>query len=409
MQRETTLLTQEENDFLTSVGPETPAGQWHRRFWQPIAATDELTDESPTRFVRVLGEDLVLFKDKSGNVGLIQDHCVHRGASLLYGRVEERGIACAYHGWLYDTRGNCLETPAEPADSKFYLTVKARAYPVQRFIGMYWAYLGPDPAPVIPRYREWMKPAGEKMKVAVFPMLDCNWLVAAENALDPAHLQILHQDVASKEMVPINTTRGTTDDVKTFDFYETPYGIMKQRTYMNDMVDEHSFVWPTYLTTSWIRTPVDDTHTMVFIVGGGYRVREGANLVETEDAIVDRLPSLKDKPDARHPDAKYRFYAPFGQIAAQDHVVWETQGAIADRTEERLATSDRGIVLLRQRLQENIQRVAEGLDPAGLIRDPDHEPIDTTMGRHRLTGQPQEATKTPLAPREQIVPSGRVW
>src|SRR4051812_49556446 len=116
----------------------------------PIAMAQELTDENPTKFVRVLGEDLVLFKDRSGNAGLIADHCVHRGASMLYGRVEERGIACAYHGWLYDTAGNCLETPAEPEDSKFHLTVKQRAYPVVERYGFYWAHIGPPPPPVPP-------------------------------------------------------------------------------------------------------------------------------------------------------------------------------------------------------------------------------------------------------------------
>src|SRR5437773_618774 len=173
-------LTQDENAFLTLVGRGQPAGEWMRRFWQPVCVAGELTDENPTKFIRVLGEDLVLFKDKSGTVGLIQDHCPHRGASLLYGRVEERGIACAYHGWLYDTAGNCLETPAEPADSKLYLTVKATAYPVQRFIGMYWAYLGPQPAPELPRYREWVEAQESgKMRIQIFPTLDCNWLVAA--------------------------------------------------------------------------------------------------------------------------------------------------------------------------------------------------------------------------------------
>src|SRR5436309_13354664 len=146
------VLTKEENEFLTQVGPGTPGGELLRRYWLPIAAAQELTDENPTRFVRILGEDLVLFKDKSGNAGLIQDHCVHRGASLLYGRVEERGIACAYHGWLYDTKGNCLETPAEPADSKFHLTVKAKAYPVKEYVGILWIYMGPQPAPIIPPY-----------------------------------------------------------------------------------------------------------------------------------------------------------------------------------------------------------------------------------------------------------------
>src|SRR5256885_14023709 len=144
-------LTQAENELLTRVGPGTPGGELLRRYWLPIAAAQELTEASPTKFVRVLGEDLVLFVDKSGNYGLIQDHCPHRGASMLYGRVEERGIACAYHGWLYDTAGNCLETPAEPAGSMLHLTIRHRAYPVQKYFGLYWAYLGPEPVPPIRR------------------------------------------------------------------------------------------------------------------------------------------------------------------------------------------------------------------------------------------------------------------
>src|SRR5437764_453586 len=171
------MLTAEENALLTEIGPGTPAGDLMRRYWYPVATAGELSDEQPTKFVRLLGEDLVLFKDKSGNVGLIQDHCVHRGASLLYGRVEERGIACAYHGWLYDTAGSCLETPAEPAGSMFHLTVKAAAYPVQKFVGLYWAYLGPLPAPVLPRYDVWVRADGVQ-KIDVYPQLDCNWFQA---------------------------------------------------------------------------------------------------------------------------------------------------------------------------------------------------------------------------------------
>src|ERR1051325_8277013 len=136
------VLTQEQNDMLTQTAAGTPAGELLRRYWHPIALVQDLTPENPTKFVRILSEDLVLFLDKSGNVGLIQDHCPHRGASMLYGRVEERGIACAYHGWLYDPEGNCLEPPAEPADSKFYLTVKATAYPLKRLAGFYWTYMG---------------------------------------------------------------------------------------------------------------------------------------------------------------------------------------------------------------------------------------------------------------------------
>src|SRR5438309_1692652 len=225
------VLTAEENAFLTQVGPGTPAGEWHRRFWQPIAATDELTDETPTRFVRVLGEDLVLFRDKSGNVGLIQDHCVHRGASLLYGRVEERGIACAYHGWLYDTRGNCLETPAEPAESKFYLTVKAAAYPVKQHIRLYWTYLGPEPAPQIPPYDLWVRRDLHRHLV-LGPQLDCNWLQAMENAVDPWHSAILHQDANGRGPLP-NATRGTIDEIDHIECFFTSYGIMKKHFYKN--------------------------------------------------------------------------------------------------------------------------------------------------------------------------------
>src|SRR5437879_6149778 len=173
------MLTREDNELLTRVGPGTPAGELLRRYWYPIAAVQELSEEEPTKFVRILGEDLVLFRDRSGRVGLIQDHCLHRGASLLYGRVEERGISCAYHGWLYDTRGNCLETPAEPAESKFYLTVRIKAYPVQKFIGMYWAYLGPEPAPIIQPYDLWVRKDGQR-RVDVYPRLDCNWFQAME-------------------------------------------------------------------------------------------------------------------------------------------------------------------------------------------------------------------------------------
>ena len=151
------MLTREENEMITRVGPGTPAGELLRRYWFPVGVASELTAESPTQIVRILGETLVLFRDKKGNVGLLNDRCSHRGASLCYGRVEERGIACPYHGWLYDTKGNCLETPAEPAESKFHLTVKQKSYPVQKLVGLYWAYLGPQPLPLIPNFDVWFE------------------------------------------------------------------------------------------------------------------------------------------------------------------------------------------------------------------------------------------------------------
>ena len=139
------MLTSAENEMLTRVSAGQPAGELLRRYWLPVGVACELSAENPTQPVRILGETLVLFRDKRGRVGLLDDRCSHRGASLCYGRVEERGIACAYHGWLYDTKGNCLETPAEPPASKFHLTVKHKSYRVQKLAGLYWAYLGPEP------------------------------------------------------------------------------------------------------------------------------------------------------------------------------------------------------------------------------------------------------------------------
>ena len=373
-------LTQQENELLTQVGAGTPAGELLRRYWHPIAIAQELTDENPTKFVRVLGEDLVLFRDKSGNVGLIQDHCAHRGASLLYGRVEERGISCAYHGWLYDTAGNCLETPAEPADSKFYLTVKMKAYPVMRMAGFYCAYLGPQPAPAFPKFDVLARTNGHR-RITVFPVLDCNWFAAAENAVDPWHLQILHQDQPRSTRRPANTTRGYVDDIESSDFYLTPYGIMKKRVYKDGRIEEHPMIFPTHLRTGsmWLRTPIDETHTWQATVS--FQESEDGSVVDpsTEEPEVVYLPPVKDPPDAMHPVAKFNFYAPWGQILTQDMVMWETQGPISPRPDERLATSDKGIVMLRELMVQEIEKVQRGDDPLGVIRDPNHAIIDTNF------------------------------
>jgi len=364
------MLTAEENEMFVRVGPGTPAGELLRRYWHPIAVAQELTDEQPKKFVRVLAEDLVLFRDKSGNVGLIADHCVHRGASLMYGRVEERGIACAYHGWLYDTAGNCLETPAEPAGSMFHLTVKHPAYPVQELAGLYWAYLGPLPAPIIPMFDVWAAENGV-LKIDVYPKLDCNWFQAMENSMDPAHLQILHQDSNGRRAE--NSTRGNTDSVQQFEFYEVPYGIIKKRTYKNGLVDEHPVIFPNILRVSnvaQIRVPEDDEHTNIYFVRFVPREMDDPSIPS-----VRYVESFKTPADKLHPHTHFRMDLTLGQ----DHMAWETQGPIADRTVERLATTDRGIVMWRQVVQREIAKVAEGLDPMGVVRDPNPPVIDTHL------------------------------
>ena len=391
------MLTQAENDFLTRVGPGTPGGELLRRYWLPVAVDEELSAEQPTKFVRVLGEDLVLFRDKTGRVGLLADHCSHRGASLLYGRVEERGIACAYHGWLYDCEGNILETPPERNEA-IMNSVKHTAYPVQHFIGIYWAYLGPAPAPVIPRYDVWVRRDGHRNRY-MQPQLDANWVQPMENSVDPAHLMILHQENIGHGRKPVNTTRGFTDDVASYEFYLTDFGIVKKRTYVNGMVDHHPLIFPNILrqgNATQIRVPIDDEHTRIFFVR--FTPTEDGSLVDDPDARpVEFIPSYKHPAERLHPFTRFTL----DSVQPQDHMAWETQGPIADRTTEHLSYSDRGVVLYRRLLKENIERVQQGLDPFGLVRDPDHEMIDTNLMESIAQQRGGSASRAPIGARVQ--------
>jgi 5,5'-dehydrodivanillate O-demethylase len=369
------MLTAEENDFLTRVGPGTPAGELLRRYWHPISIAADLTPENPTKFVRILGEDLVLFQTPSGEAGLLHDRCAHRGVSLSYGRVEERGIACAYHGWLYDVKGNCLETPAEPAESKFCLTVKQKAYPVKKLAGLYWAYMGPLPAPEIPKWDVWARTDGWHWLRAL-PQLDCNWLQAMENSVDTAHLHILHQELVTDGFKVTSTTRGTIDNLVKYEMEEFIHGIIKRRVFRDGKVEEHPLLFPTWLrqaNRTQIRVPIDDTHTYVVYV---HFVPDSAEPRPAKGEVpVNYRKPFKNPPDARHPFAKHRL----DEVDAQDFMAWETQGPIHDRTRERLSASDRGIVMYREMLTREIKKVQQGQDPINVFRDPNHAIIDTQL------------------------------
>ena len=367
------MLTSEENELLTRVGPGTPAGELLRRYWHPILIATDLSDENPVKFVRILGEDLVLFQSKKGQLGLLHDRCSHRGASLSYGRVEERGIACPYHGWLYDTEGNCLETPAEPAGSHFALTVKHKAYPVQKFAGLYWGYFGPSPAPVIPKYDVWARTDGWRW-IRALPRLDCNWFQAMENSVDTCHLHILHQELVTRGFTVRGTTRGTIDDLENFEFSELPYGIMKRRLFSDGTMEEHPLIFPNILrqaNRTQIRVPIDDTHTWVVYLH--FVPSDSQAPIDEENIPVDYRKPFKSPTDAVHPFARFRM----DEVDAQDFMAWETQGPIADRTRERLATSDHGVVMYRLMVMREIEKVRQNLDPMNVIRDPDHPIIDT--------------------------------
>jgi 5,5'-dehydrodivanillate O-demethylase oxygenase subunit len=192
------LLTAARNEMLTRVGPGTPMGELLRRYWQPVGGASEL-DTDPIKPIRLLGEDLVLYRDGGGRYGLIDRHCPHRCADMAYGWVEERGIRCSYHGWLIDEAGRCIEQPyedtASPKPSKS--GCDAKAYPVKECAGLLFAYLGPLPAPELPVWEPFTWPNG--FREIVLADVPCNWFQCQENSIDPVHFEWMHDNWANRQ------------------------------------------------------------------------------------------------------------------------------------------------------------------------------------------------------------------
>src|SRR6201996_3882245 len=185
------MMSQEQNDLITRTGPKNPCGKLMRMYWQPAALVDELQGPPPTKPMKLLGEELVLFRDEQGHYGLIDRHCAHRGADLAFGRLENGGLRCAFHGWLFDASGQCLETPAEPKGSVLCRNIKQRAYPVVEKSGILWAYLGEGEPPAFPEIDCFVAPG--EYTFAFKGLIECNWLQALEVGIDPAHASFLHR------------------------------------------------------------------------------------------------------------------------------------------------------------------------------------------------------------------------
>ncbi len=361
------MMTREENEILTHVGPGTPAGELLRRYWHPVAVAEELTGGRPIKAVKMVGEELAVFRDRQGRYGLVGEHCPHRRASLVYGRVEEDGIRCPYHGWKFDRKGRCLEQPAEPPDSSYKDRIRHKAYPVEKLAGLLFAYMGPDPVPLLPRW-DVLVQEGARRWIEVQSVIDCKWLQPMENSVDPSHLYWLHGK--SGHLV---SHRAQYEEKHEFIPFE--YGIMKKRITPGKSpqdpptVDQHPLVFPTILRhvlrerkegRIWhdlqIRVPIDDSHTQVYVV-------------YSEPSTMERVPPDQDPPyeyvPLKRPDGQYDM----SYVLAQDSMAWETQGAITDRTQEHLGASDEGIIVFRKLLKEQIGIVQRGGDPMGVIRD----------------------------------------
>src|SRR2546427_296469 len=201
------MLSREENEFLTRVGPGTPAGEMLRRYWHPIGFAEELKGRPKRR--RILGEDLVLFRDDQGRPGLLALRCSHRGTSLEFGHIEDGGLRCCYHGWLYDVEGKILEMPGEPADSTFWQRLRHPAYKVQELGGVIFAYLGPDPAPLLPRWDVLVREDGVRARRA--RTVHCNFFQMIENSVDQHHAKWLHRTSSTRKQGSRRLNPASTD------------------------------------------------------------------------------------------------------------------------------------------------------------------------------------------------------
>src|SRR4030088_197422 len=215
------MLSHEENELLTRTGPGTPMGNLYRRFWLPALLPSELPtpDSDPIRF-RILGEDLVAFRDSGGKVGFLAQHCPHRGASLFFGRNEENGLRCVYHGWKFDTTGQCIDMPNEPAESDFRTKVKAVAYPCRELNGIVWTYMGSrrDPPPM-PQLGWALVPAKQRQSLRYARA--CNWLQALEGDIDSSHVHYLHRRLDQQDSLSTapRVFVSTDEDRKHFQFF----------------------------------------------------------------------------------------------------------------------------------------------------------------------------------------------
>ena len=368
------MLTEAENARLTQVGPGTPMGELLRRYWMPVAAATEL-DEEPTKKVRLLGEDLVLYRDRGGNLGLIGDRCLHRRVEMVFGIPEQVGLRCPYHGWLYDHTGRCLEQPAEDMeapDSTFKERTIIKAYPVEELGGLIWAYLGPQPAPLIPH---WDILVDENVHRAIgYTILPCNWPQCMENSLDPVHTEWLHGIFDNYVLERLGQTelRVEPKHHTRIHFEVCDYGIIKRRVVEGgseadaDWAIGHPIIFPNILKTGGfeIRVPMDDTHTFhVFYYTKGFPAGVGA---PPQDKIPLFFPPLPGLDERGHPE-----WHLMDNNSGQDMWAFYSQGPVVDRTQERLGTSDKGVILYRKLLTDSMEAVERGDDPMNVFRDPE--------------------------------------
>lgn len=366
---------------LTEVGRGTPMGELLRRYWHPVGLSG---DASVTpRLVRALGEDLILFRDTAGRAGLLHPRCAHRGASLFYGRVEDRGIRCCYHGWLFDVQGRCLEQPCEPnAGAATRGHVRQPHYPVEERYGLIFAYLGPPARrPVLPRYDvlealepdEFIEADDTSIGSGGPAIVPCNWLQHFENVMDPFHVPVLHgsfsgnQFTVQMSLMPRVTFEYTPRGVRSVQLRDVESGVHRRITEavlpaIRAVASPRAEKDGSCSLLGWV-LPIDDTTFRIYSAG---RVRKQGALAEIRSHFNGKL---------------------WGELTAAEHQRFPgdyeaqvSQGPITIHSEEHLVSSDRGVAMLRRMLKQQVQAVKDGQDPVGVAFDTAGELIRLDAG-----------------------------
>jgi len=384
------MLTNEENDLLCRVEGDAPMGQIFRRHWIPACLSEEVPepDGAPLK-IRLLGEDLVVFRDTDGRLGVLDEYCPHRRASLAFGRNEECGLRCLYHGWKFDVDGNAVEMSSEPKESGLVDKVKHKAYPTHEAAGFVWVYMGP--AAEKPEFRMPVYAPTEDTQFSIAKIvIDCNWAQILEGAIDSAHSSSLH----SSDMVPSRVSRAmatdknwlrpSTDKSPRLVVQRTPFGFryaaIRRPTFNGDT---HDYVRTTLFIAPYtvqiprndrynvaiLHIPIDDTHTAFHFIGWGHGDDEVPEVAtwrkflgaEVGTDVDHRFHKIRNRDNAYLQDRtlmKLGNFTGIKGIPNQDIAMWETMGPIADRSRDRLGASDLAIVEFRRRMVEAAQAFA---------------------------------------------------
>jgi phenylpropionate dioxygenase-like ring-hydroxylating dioxygenase large terminal subunit len=407
------MMSAQENELITRIGPGTPCGALMRRYWQPAALVEELDGPRPVKAVRLLGEDLVLFRDEQGRYGLLRRDCPHRGADLAFGRREDGGLRCSFHGWLFDVTGQCLETPAEPEGSPLCRNIRQPAYPVVEKAGVLWTYMGPGglaAAPAFPAFDCFVAP--DTHTFAFKGLWECNWLQALEVGIDPAHASYLHRffededrsqaygkqfrDASTDSDIPM--TRVLREHGRpVIAVEETAWGLRilttrdlgngKTHVRVTNQIFPHAISIPLsqeMMLTQW-HVPVDDVSCYWYTVFTSFGAPVDRAAMRAQRLAVYELPDYRSRKNRTNDygfdphEQQTKTYTGMGaDINVHDQWAVESLGRIQDRTREHLGQSDKAISAYRRLLKRSIEQVkrgeapvlAVGAEEAALVRGP---------------------------------------